>query len=71
MNTYRKEVDTMKFYYVVVTETDGIRRAEVLTVLDTDNLINKIPPNTVELYQHKTFKSAKEGMYAWNEVFEK
>ena len=60
----------MKFYYVVVTEVDGSRRADVLTLLDTDNLINKIPQNTVKLYQRKTLKAAKECAIAWNEVFE-
>ena len=60
----------MKFYYVVITEVNGIRRADVLILLDTDNLINKIPQNTVELYQRKTLKAAKECAIAWNEVFE-
>ena len=60
----------MKFYYVAITEVDGLRRADVLTLLDTDNLINKIPQNTVELYQRKTLKAAKECAMAWNEVFE-
>ena len=60
----------MKFYYVVVTETNGSRGADVLTLLDTDNLISKIPQNTVELYQRKTLKAAKECAIAWNEVFE-
>ena len=60
----------MKFYYVVVTEVDGSRRADVLTLLDSDNLITKIPQNTVELYQRKTLKAAKECAIAWNEVFE-
>ena len=59
----------MKFYYVVVTEVDGSRHADILTLLDTDNLISKIPQNTVELYQRKTFKAAKECVIAWNEVF--
>ena len=43
----------MKFYYVVVTEVGGSRRADVLTLLDNDNLVTKIPPNTVEMYQRK------------------
>ena len=60
----------MKFYYVAITEIDGSRHADILTLLDTDNLINKIPPNTVELYQRKTLKAAKECAIAWNEVFE-
>ena len=60
----------MKFYYVVITEVNGKRHAKVLTVLDTDNLINNIPQNTVELYQRKTLKAAKECVIAWNEVFE-
>ena len=60
----------MKFYYVVITETNGIKHADVLTLLDTDNLISKIPQNTVELYQRKTLKAAKECAIAWNEVFE-
>ena len=59
----------MKFYYVVITETNGIKHADVLTLLDTDNLISKIPSNTVELYQRKTLKAAKECAIAWNEVF--
>ena len=60
----------MKFYYVAITEIDGIRHADILTLLDTDNLINKIPPNTVGMYQRKTFKAARECAIAWNEVFE-
>ena len=59
----------MKFYYVVITETDGIKHAGYLTLLDSDNLISKIPANTVELYQRKTLKAAKECAMAWNEVF--
>ena len=59
----------MKFYYVVITEADESRRADVLTLLDSDNLVTKIPPNTVEMYQRKTFKAAKECAIAWNEVF--
>ena len=61
----------MKFYYVAITEVNGKRHAEVLTVLDTENLITKIPKNTIELYQRKTLKSAKECMTAWNEVYSK
>ena len=61
----------MKFYYVVITEVNEKRHAEVLTVLDTDNLITKIPLNTIELYQRKTLKSAKECAIAWNEVYSK
>ena len=60
----------MKFYYVVVTEVDGSKHADVLTLLDNDNLITKIPVNTVGMYQRKTFKAAKECAIAWNEVFE-
>ena len=60
----------MKFYYVVVTEVNGSRHADVLTLLDTDNLVTKIPINTVAMYQHKTFKAAKECAIAWNVVFE-
>ena len=60
----------MKFYYVVITEKDGVRHADVLTLLDTDNLVTKIPPNTVEMYQRKTLKAVKECAIAWNEVFE-
>ena len=59
----------MKFYYVVITEVNGLRHAAFLTLLDTDNLISKIPQNTVELYQRKTLKAAKECAMAWNEVF--
>ena len=61
----------MKFYYVAITEVNEKRHAEVLTVLDTENLIAKIPANTVELYQRKTLKAAKECMIAWNEVYSK
>ena len=60
----------MKFYYVVITEVDGLKHADILTLLDTDNLISKIPANAVELYQRKTLKAAKECVMAWNEVFE-
>ena len=59
----------MKFYYVAITEVNEKRHAKVLTVLDTDNLIKKIPTNTIELYQRKTLKSAKECAIAWHEVY--
>ena len=59
----------MKFYYVVITEVNEKRHANVLTLLDTDNLISKIPNNTIQMYQRKTLKSATQCAMAWNETF--